>query len=134
MSTLKPTAIVLATTILAFANGGSASAAPIPSSVTITRATFDPDGGVNVRGKVTSPAPACLKRRRVDVYHDVPPLGEPVGPEDFFLGQAVTNDEGRWRLSTEFNPDKVIAKVLRKERPGRDCGADTSPTKTVKAP
>ncbi|HEX9905362.1 MAG TPA: hypothetical protein VGA77_10400 [Propylenella sp.] len=128
---LQPAALMLATIALCLAGGDSASAAPIKSKVNITKA-FDDLDGVVVRGNVTSAKPACLKNRRVRVYHDV----DPPGPSlyDFFLGEAVTNAEGKWRLASMEHPDKVYAKVLKKKRPGRDCGGDRSPTEPVEVP
>jgi hypothetical protein len=94
------------------------------STVTITQATGD-DDGVDIRGRVTSSAIACKRNRRVEVWHDV----DPPGPSDmdFLLGHTLTNNKGRWRLSSSFFPDKVYAVVKQK----RTCKADRSPRATV---
>jgi hypothetical protein len=46
---------------------------------------------------------------------------------DFLLGHTLTNNKGRWRLSSSFFPDKVYAVVKQK----RTCKADRSPRATV---
>lgn len=130
MRFLKPTAIVLAMSVLTLATAGSASAAVVKSTVKITDASGDGDGVV-IKGKVTSAKNDCIKSRKVFVYHDVPPPGP--SEDDFFLGAVRTNDQGKWRLvADELFPDKVYAKISRKNRSNADdCGSSRSGTKTV---
>lgn len=126
MRRLKLTALVLAMPLLTLGMAERASA--VPSQVTITEATRSASG-VDVSGRVGSSKRACKKNRRVQVYHDVDPEGP--GANDFPLGETFTNRRGGWRLSSIYQPDKVYARVLRKNRRGLRCGADTSDTTPV---
>lgn len=104
---------------------GSAAAEKASSTVTITKATADTEH-VQVRGKVTSSSEACVKNRKVSVYHDVPPAG-PSG-DDFKFGTVKTDEDGKWELASVALPDKVYAVVKK----NRQCQSATSPTVDVK--
>jgi hypothetical protein len=125
MRSAKGIVVALAATLMLAAAVGVASAAnKAGSKIEITRATGDQDG-VDIRGNVSSRRARCEKNRKVAVYHDVPPPG-PSG-RDFKLGETTTNDKGKWRLSSSFQPDKVYAFV----RSNRRCKSDVSPTEKV---
>jgi hypothetical protein len=125
MRQTKGIVIALAAVLLLAATVGVASAAnKAGSKVEITRATGDEDG-VDIRGNVSSRRARCEKNRKVAVYHDVPPPG-PSG-NDFKLGETTTNDKGKWRLNSSFQPDKVYAFV----KSNRRCKSDVSATEKV---
>jgi hypothetical protein len=126
---LKSGGFVLAAVILTVANTGSASAARVNSQVEIKSAGGLPGGGIEVRGLVDSSKSLCKKTRKVKAYHDVGPEGP--SPGDFFLGSAVTNRRGKWRVSTEFEPDKVYARVVKKTKSGTTCKPAISPSVLV---
>jgi len=124
----KQAKFIVAAAVLTFACAGTSSAKTYRSEVNITKATGVSGGGVDVRGNVRS-ARKCKKSRRVKVYHDV----DPAGPSsmDFFLGSTVTNKRGKWRLSTELEPDKVRAVVVGKKRGRHRCKPAKSQTVPV---
>ena len=127
MRSLRPFAIAVTATLLTVLPGGTASA-QLETFVRITEATGD-EGGVRLRGKVSSPEASCRSRRNVVMYDDVSPSG--LGPEDFPFGAVITNENGAWRGSTEFAPSRVIVKVKPKKRRGPNCAGAVSRTKRV---
>lgn len=103
---------------------GTAWALRADSEVHITRAIGD-QRQVTIIGEVTSSKDDCIKRRRVRVYHDVPPPGE--SRNDFLLGGVNADKDGHWVFESKLLPGKVYAKIARK----KGCRGDKSPTERV---
>lgn len=121
MAVMRTTLVAVSSVMVMLAFSNPVLAAK--STVTVTKATDDGEG-VDVRGKVESPKAACIKNRVVKVYHDVDPKGP--SSQDFLLGDTLTNDKGKWRLSTTFFPDRVYAKVQKKSLKKGACDKATS--------
>lgn len=122
--TLSAAAALALPIALWVAPGQATAAEPAPSTVKVTRAQMHAQG-TTIRGKVTSETVSCKQDRKVKVYHDVAPEGPSAG--DFRLGTVETNNRGKWRLDTPYQPDRVYARV----RTTNDCAKDTSPTVPV---
>lgn len=96
--------------VLATAAAGKAKTR-VESDVTIKNSasgTYD--------GKVTSAKKKCKKKRDISVYHDEDDDG--VDNADFFIGEAVTNNSGKWSMTGEEQApvgDAVVAIVEEKE-------------------
>jgi hypothetical protein len=124
----KATKLVLVPVVAVACIGGfagPAAAGKASSRVEITKATGDTEH-VEVSGKVTSGRDGCKRKRKVSVWHDVPPAGPSVG--DFKIGSTKTDADGEWELASVALPDKVYAVV----KPNRQCKGDTSSTDVVK--
>lgn len=103
-----------------------AQAVKADTKMVVTKA-FGDSSHVVVRGKVTSARGACIEDRAVKLYHDVDPAGP--SPQDFYLGQVFTDEDGRWSYSTTaYFPDKVYATAAGSSK----CRKDRSPTEVVK--
>jgi hypothetical protein len=115
---------------------GVASAHTVGFSSEVTIAFQDrqprPDGseGDNFNGTVTSPKPACVRNRTVQVFRVVGPEPDQV----VFVGSDVTDANGRWILPFEDAPQgdyyaRASGRVLRNTAEHlHRCLRDTSPT------
>ena len=124
----KATKLVLVPVVAMACMGGfagPAAADKASSRVEITKATGDTEH-VQVRGKVTSGRDGCKGKRKVSVYHDVPPAGP--SDNDFKIGSTKTDADGHWDLASVALPDRVYAVV----KQNKSCKGDTSATEVVK--
>ena len=89
----------------------------VDSDVSIT----NPAAGT-YKGKVTSDARKCEKRRHITVYHDDDDNG--IDGDDFVIGTAVSSRTGKWSMSGEEqapHEDTVIAHAEKKKRRSTLC-------------
>jgi hypothetical protein len=84
------------------------------SELVAERFQGNPSAPVEISGRVASKEDACERGRVVTAYHDVLPAGP--GPEDFRLGSDLSDKNGEFALSTQFNPDKVYVTVSKAKR------------------
>jgi len=130
-----PAAAAIAVLVLG-AGVASAHTAAFSSEVTIAfrdRAQPEPNvqEGDNFNGRVTSPKPACVRNRMVNVFRVVE--FEP----DVFIGQDVTDADGRWILVFDDAPQgdyyaRISNKTLRDTAAhDHSCVRDFSPTVPV---
>ena len=106
---------------------GAANAAQwVRTTVEVTKATGDTEH-VQIKGSVSSPKDRCVNNRKVLVYHDVAPEGP--SANDFKMGSARADANGKWNFASVALPDKVYAVVKKKRK--LKCRGDVSPTVVV---